>query len=613
MSNDLLSGLNPEQKEAVKYTYGPSIILAGAGSGKTRILIYKMLFLIKEKNINPKNILAVTFTNKAANEMKERIDKALEENKDSRPTISTFHSLCARILRIEAVKLNYSINFAIYDANDQLDIIKKAFSFLGFSTKEYKPQIILSMINTAKNENITADEYSSLFKGHFHEVAGVVYKSYQRMLKEDNAMDFNDLINQTINLFFKNPQTLEKYQEKFKFILIDEYQDTNKAQYELTKLLSFKYNNICIVGDFSQSIYGWRGADYTNLSKFETDFKNTKIFKLSQNYRSTQNILEAANNIIKKNSSHPILYLWTKNEIGKKISFYKARNEQTEAQFIAKKIEEYVNNGYTYSDFAILYRMNAQSRNIEEVLLHFNIPYILIGGIKFYERKEIKDILSYLRYFINPKDSVSFKRLEKIGKIKLKKLIDFMEKIPDEIINSIREGKNQEKFTTLFLMDEILKTTSYLDLYDQKNEEERMRLENIKELRSVASVFPNLTEFLQNIALVEQKELSNDNNLKKGISLMTMHQSKGLEFKIVFITGMEEGIFPHSRSLMDKSELEEERRLAYVGVTRAQEKLFLTFAEKRLFFGQINTSIPSRFLFDLSEKLIENEESLYEY
>ena len=621
MENDLLNPLNKEQNEAVSYMYGPSIILAGAGSGKTRVLMYKILYLIEKGNVDPNNILAVTFTNKAATEMKERIEKLLKnKNVNSKPTIATFHSFCAKILRIEAVKLGYPANFVIYDSQDQINVVKKALDFLGFSLKEYKPQAILSMISGAKNEMITPSEYRAMFKGHFQEVAGLVYSTYEKLLKEDNAMDFDDLINKTINLFRENPTTLKHYQEKFKFILIDEYQDTNKAQYELTKLLSEKYKNICVVGDFSQSIYSWRGADYTNLSKFEKDFENTKVFKLSQNYRSTQKILDVATSVIKKNTSHPILSLWTENQKGEKITVYEARNEQDEAEFIIKKIQYYLNKNYSYSDFAILYRMNAQSRSLEEVFLHFSIPYILIGGTRFYERKEVKDVLSFLRVILNPNDNISIDRIIKIGKTKYKKFLEYTSQLNSKHLDEIRNSQNDEIFTTLYLMDNVLKATGYLDLYDEKIDEERARLENIKELRSVASVFPNLSEFLQNITLVETDENTvnkNENNKKDAISLMTMHSAKGLEFPIVFMVGMEEGIFPHSRSLMDKSELEEERRLAYVGITRAREKLFLTLARKRLFFGSRNTTTASRFLFDIPETLTEKEESepntYYEY
>lgn len=621
MENTLLNPLNKEQNEAVSYIHGPSIILAGAGSGKTRVLMYKILYLIEKGGIEPSNILAVTFTNKAANEMKERIEKLLKEkNIKNKPTIATFHSLCAKILRIEAIKLGYPSNFIIYDSQDQISLVKKALDFLGFSSKEYKPQAILSMISGAKNEMITPPEYKSMFRGHFQEITGLVYSTYERMLKEDNAMDFDDLINKIIYLFRENPQTLIHYQEKFKFILIDEYQDTNKAQYELTKLLSEKYKNICVVGDFSQSIYSWRGADYTNLSKFEIDFKNTKVFRLSQNYRSTQKILDVATSVIKKNTSHPILSLWTQNQQGEKITVYEARNEQDEAEFIIKKMQHYLNKGYSYSDFAILYRMNAQSRSLEEVFLHFNIPYILIGGTRFYERREIKDVLSFLRVILNPNDNISIDRIIKIGKTKYKKFMEYILHLDETNLNKIRTNQNDETFTTLYFMDSVLKNTNYLGLYDEKIDEERARLENIKELRSVASVFPNLGDFLQNITLVETKDNFKDLNeesKKDAISLMTMHSAKGLEFPIVFMVGMEEGIFPHSRSLMNKSELEEERRLAYVGITRAQKKLFLTLARKRLFFGSRNSTTASRFLFDIPETLTEKEQSepntYYEY
>ncbi len=425
MTDDLLKDLNPEQQQAVENTNGPMIILAGAGSGKTRVLTYKVVYLMKEKHVQPENILMVTFTNKAASEMKERIEKFLPNN--AKPLVATFHSLCARILRIDGKYLGLAQNFVIYDSQDQLDAIKQAMKFLDISTKEYKPNALLGMISQAKNELLTPSEYAEIAHGRFQEVAALVYRTYQRILKENDAVDFDDLILQTVLLFQKEQAVLMKYQDRFEYVLVDEYQDTNKAQYVLTKLLAGKWKNVCVVGDFSQSIYSWRGADFKNLSKFQTDFPGTKTFELSQNYRSTQKILDAATSVIKRNTTHPVLELWTENPKGEDITLYEATNEQDEVAYIVQFIEKYGAN--KLKDIAILYRTNAQSRVIEEVLLHFGIPYTLVGGTRFYERKEIKDVLSYLRSFINPKDSISTKRIEKIGKGRFLKFVDYADSL----------------------------------------------------------------------------------------------------------------------------------------------------------------------------------------
>lgn len=596
MENDFLKDLNKEQKQAVEQTDGPIIILAGAGSGKTRVLIHKVLHLINAKNVPADNILMVTFTNKAAAEMKERI--AAKVGTSQKPLVATFHSLCAKILRIDGKEIGLSPKFIIYDDQDQQDAIKEILKHLGLSTKDFKPHSVLSTISQAKNQLIGDTDYRSFARGYFQETVAKIYPMYQKILKENDAVDFDDLINKTIELFKKNPQVLEKYQNKFKYVLIDEYQDTNHAQYRLAKLLCGKWGNICVVGDFSQSIYSWRGADFTNLNKFKTDFKDTKTFSLSQNYRSTQKILDGAYAVISKNTTHPILSLWTENLKGEDITIYEARNEQDEAKFIIGQIAKLVDReGKIYNDLAILYRTNAQSRVIEEVLLHYGVPYSLIGGIRFYERKEIKDILSYLRFLDNNKDMVSYNRLKKIGKKRLEKFENYR----------VQLGENFEK-ETIDLLDAVLKETDYLALYDEEDEEDRGRLENIKELRSVAIEFPNLSQFLENVALVEQEytpDKPKNGEKKNAITLMTLHAAKGLEFPIVFMVGMEEGLFPHSRAQMDKSELEEERRLCYVGITRAKEKLFLTYARRRLFFGQQTSNTISRFLLDLPEHIIE--------
>ncbi|MBI2031526.1 MAG: UvrD-helicase domain-containing protein [Candidatus Levybacteria bacterium] len=604
MDKDLLKDLNDDQKKAVLNTDGPMIILAGAGSGKTRVLTYKVIYLVKKQKVYPDNILMVTFTNKAANEMKERIKKS---QISSQPSVSTFHSLCARILRIDGKHIGISPNFIIYDEQDQIDAVKEAMKLLEISTRDFKPGSILNTISEAKNELIEESEYPKYTRGFFQETVAKVYFLYQKILKENDALDFDDLILKTIYLFESSPQVLKEYQNKFQYILIDEYQDTNRSQYILTKMLagngSIKKQNICVVGDFSQSIYSWRGADFQNLIRFKDDFKNTKTFSLSQNYRSTQKILDAASSVISKNTSHPILTLWTENSSGDDVILYEAANEHNEAEFIINRITDikFQNPKLKYSDFAVLYRTNAQSRSIEEVFLHLGIPYVLIGGTRFYERKEIKDILAYLKILVNPKDKVSLKRIEKLGKGRFKKFQEFHEKFTD--------SEKVNELMTLEILDQVISASDYLSLYDEKDEEDRGRLENIKELRSVAIEFPNITQFLENVALVEQEYLPDHpkNGTKKdAVNLMTLHAAKGLEFPVVFMVGMEEGLFPHSRSLMDKHQLEEERRLCYVGMTRAREKLFLTYSRKRLFFGQRTSNIISRFILELPENILSN-------
>lgn len=593
--SDLLKNLNDEQKEAVLATEGPMIILAGAGSGKTRVLTFKVIYLIKEKGVDPGNILMVTFTNKAAGEMKERVRKVIGA---SNVTISTFHSLCAKILRIDGKEIGILRNFLIYDQGDQVDVVKEVFKDLGLSIKEYKPSSVLSSISQAKNELIEPESYPAFAKGHFQETVARVYPLYQKKLRENNALDFDDLILRTVNLFRRDKNILSKYQNKFQYILVDEYQDTNHAQYQLTKLLSDKFKNITVVGDFSQSIYSFRGADFRNLSKFNEDFKGVMTFKLSQNYRSTQKILDAASSVISKNTTHPVLNLWTDKKGGEEIELFEAQSEHNEAEFLIQKISEikYQNPDIKYSDFAVLYRTNAQSRVIEEVFLHQGVPYILIGGTRFYERREIKDILAYLKILANPKDKVSQKRIEKLGKGRLIRFEEFLSR-----------SENLLRRSTIEIMDSVLKATEYLSLFDEKDEEDRARLENIKELRSVAIEFPDINNFLENVSLVEQEYLPDHpkGDVKKdAVNLLTLHAAKGLEFPVVFMVGMEEGLFPHARALLDRNEIEEERRLCYVGITRARDKLFLSFARRRLFFGLRTNNMVSRFILELPKEII---------
>lgn len=599
----ILNKLNSEQKDAVVNTEGPSIVLAGAGSGKTRVLVHKVLYLMVEKEIPAQNILMVTFSNKAAGEMKERIRNVLQlfKKTSEEPTVATFHSLCAKILRRNGVAIGIPHNFVIYDTADQLDTIKDCLEKLELSPKDIRPKAALEAISAAKNQMIEPSQYAQYARGYIQERVAKIYPLYQILLAERNAVDFDDLLNKTLELFKHSPSILEYYQEKFRYVLVDEYQDTNVSQYRLTKYLSGKCNNICIVGDFSQSIYSFRGADYKNLEKFRADFPEAKVFKLSQNYRSTQTILDAAYAIISNNSSHPVLQLWTDNKAGEEISIFEADNEHKEAEYIVKTInnKKRFDPEFRLSDVAILYRMNAQSRTLEEVFLHFGIPYKLVGGVRFYDRKEVKDVLSFLSYLANPMDAAALKRLQKLGKKRFEEFEFYRQEF--------NEGNYIETKATLEIIDEVLKRSSYLERYDPEDIEDRARLENIKELRSVAIEFPNLISFLENVALVEQEYMPDGQRVAENdeaITLMTMHAAKGLEFRMVFIVGLEEGVFPHAQALFDYGDIEEERRLCYVGVTRAKEHLYLTYAKQRVIFGQRNTATPSRFIFELPEEVL---------
>ncbi len=595
MISNLLQDLNSQQQLAVMATDGPVVILAGAGSGKTKVLTYRVAYLIQEKKVNPESILMVTFTNKAANEMKERIKSLiskLQAPSSNLPYAGTFHSLCAKILRKEGKYLGLPTNYLIYDEDDSLSAIKEVMQKLDISPKNFNPKAVLTTISQAKNELISALEYPQYARGFFQETVARIYLIYQRTLKESDALDFDDLLMETVRLFQKETGVLTKYQETFRYILVDEYQDTNHAQAVLIKLLAKKYKNICVVGDASQSIYGWRGANFRNVLEFKDNFPTLRTFNLEQNYRSTQRILDAAHAVIRHNTSHPVLKLWTDNPAGTKLYLYEGRSEKDEAEFILQTVK----NG-PLNDFVILYRTNAQSRVFEEAFLHQGIPYTLVGGVRFYERKEIKDVLAYLRVLANPKDTVSYKRIEKLGKGRLEKFLEFSQEI------------KVKDLTTMEILDKVLKATGYLELFNPEVEEDLYRLENIKELRSVATEFPDLINFLENVALVEQEYLPErslgNNDKKNAVTLMTLHAAKGLEFPVVFMVGMEEGLFPHSRSLMDREELEEERRLCYVGITRAKKQIYFTYARRRLFFGQRTSNIISRFLTDIPEELLE--------
>lgn len=604
MSDISIHGLNEQQKEAVIYTGGPLLVLAGAGSGKTKVLTHRVAYFISQNLIKPENALLLTFTNKAAGEMKERIISLLPFTLHQLPTAATFHSFCAKILRIDGENISIPRNFVIYDESDQKEEVKEIMEKLNLSTDQYNPASILSGISEAKNMMLTPSEYVNFVRSDWQEVAAKVYVEYEKALKEAGALDFDDLLIKSVVLFKEIPEVLEKWQSRLTHIFVDEWQDTNKIQYTLTKLLVGTRDNITAVGDASQSIYSWRGADYRNINYLMRDYPKIKVINLEQNYRSTQNILDAANLVISKNTSHPILKLWTEKEKGGRIKLYAARNGFDEADFVVNEIDAQMSScpdaKLQYRDFAILYRTNAQSRVLEEAFLHAGIPYILSGGVKFYDRKEIKDVLAFIRYLINPKDQVSKNRIEKIGIRRFEKLETFRIENPD-----------LSELTTLDILDLVIQKTDYLALFQKESEENLARLENLKELRSVATEFPNVTEFLENVTLVEtsqdsSKHVSTNLQQKESVTLMTLHAAKGLEFPIVFMVGMEEGLFPHSRSLMDSNQMEEERRLAYVGITRAKDQLYLTYANSRLYFGERISNPPSRFIMDIPENLLEN-------
>jgi DNA helicase-2/ATP-dependent DNA helicase PcrA len=603
MLDHSISGLNEQQKEAVTYTDGPLLVLAGAGSGKTKVLTHRVAYFISQGLIKPENALLLTFTNKAAAEMRDRIRQLVPSAHSLMPTAGTFHSFCAKVLRIDGRFIGIPINFVIYDDTDQKEAVKQILEKLNISTDQYNPASILNGISEAKNQMLTPEEYKNFVRSEWQEVASKVYGEYENMLKEIGALDFDDLLIKTVKLFKEVPEVLEKWQRQLTHIFVDEWQDTNKIQYNLTKLLVGKNRNITAVGDASQSIYSWRGADFRNINNLSRDYPDLKVINLEQNYRSTQNILDAANQVISKNTSHPILKLWTDKNKGDRIKLYSASNGFAEADFVVNEIESLHLRGVSYADFAVLYRTNAQSRVLEEAFVHNGIPYTLVGGTRFYDRKEVKDSISFIRYLINPKDSVSKARIEKIG-------IRRFEKLEDLRVNSTPEQLNS--LTTLEILDAVIQKTNYLDLFQKPTEENEARLENIKELRSVATEFPVINEFLENVALVEAEQNSKGKlrsanaGPRDVVTLMTLHSAKGLEFPIVFIVGMEEGLFPHSRSLMDSNQLEEERRLAYVGITRAKETLYLTYASSRLYFGERLNNPPSRFIMEISENLMEN-------
>ena len=645
--NDPLRGLNPQQREAVLATDGPLLLLAGAGSGKTRVLTQRIAYLLKEKNVVPWSILAITFTNKAAREMKDRISTIVGPDAED-IWISTFHSMCVRILRRDIDRLGYNRNFTILDSSDQLSVVKQCEKDLNIDPKKYDPRAVLGIISNAKNELKTAEQCADMITGPVEQVAYKVYTQYQKKLKSNNSLDFDDLIMKTIELFRTEPEVLEFYQKKFRYIHVDEYQDTNRAQYMLVKMLASAFKNICVVGDSDQSIYRWRGADITNILNFEKDYPNARVILLEQNYRSTKKILEAANYVIKNNVGRKAKNLWTDNEEGPNIRYYTADSEHTEAYYITSQIQKAIESGRKYRDVAVLYRTNAQSRVVEEVFVKSNIPYNIVGGTKFYDRKEIKDMLAYLRLISNPDDDLSLTRIinvpkRGIGASTVDKIAAYAAQHGISMYRAIQETdqmglsaraaglvaefarliveleRMQEYLSVTELAEEVLKRTEYKEeLRREGTLEARSRLENIDEFLSVTMEFERTNEdktlvaFLTDLALVADIDKLDETEEDKGnaVVLMTLHSAKGLEFPMVFLVGMEEGIFPHSRALMEEAEMEEERRLAYVGITRAEQELFLTRALMRTLYGQTKMNAPSRFIEEIPAHLVEAEGSV---
>jgi DNA helicase-2/ATP-dependent DNA helicase PcrA len=606
--SEILENLNDHQKAAVLHPGGPAVVLAGAGSGKTRVLTTRASWLITHQNVDPTEILLVTFTNKAAQEIGERMFKMTGHKL---PFAGTFHRICAKILRQYGHLIGLTPNFSIFDSDDQLDLLKQLYKKNSWSDKEFHPKGVLGSISSAKNEMIPAMEYREKAKGRYQTFVGHAYVQYQHALAENQAVDFDDLLLRTIELFIANPEVLAKYQHRLSHILIDEYQDTNRVQYVLSKMLALPQQNLYVVGDFSQSIYAWRGADYRNMMNLKNDFPDILEYRLEQNYRSSQSILDAATEVISKNTTHPILKLWTENTNQEQLVMYEADTGEDEA----KKIAQYIQTrdlDKTLSDRAILYRTNAQSRAFEEAFIRAGIPYKLIGGVKFYARKEVKDLLSYLRLFVNPHDEVSRDRAMKIGKRKFEQFWEWREKAALQLIEV--PGDDSEKETTqspLAILEHILLLTEYQKKYDEKDPEDLSRLENIQELLNVSAHFQTVANFLENTALLQDNEMADVTLEGKAdvVTLMSLHSAKGLEFPIVYMVGMEEGLFPHSRSLLDKEQMEEERRLAYVGITRAKQKLYLSYARRRMVYGNITSSSPSRFLNEIPADLVKKEQS----
>lgn len=642
--NPLLTGMNDRQAEAVQTTEGPLLIMAGAGSGKTRVLTHRIAYLIDEKLVNPWNILAITFTNKAAREMKERTFSLNPATEDC--LIATFHSMCVRILRREADHIGYNRNFTIIDPSEQRTLMKRILKTLNLDPKKWNERAILGTISNAKNDLIDEAAYVALAGDMYTEIVAKCYEMYQKELRQSEAMDFDDLIMLTLRLFDKNPDVLTYYQQRYQYIHVDEYQDTNHAQYQLVKLLASRFKNICVVGDADQSIYGWRGADMQNILDFEKDYPEAKVVLLEENYRSTKTILQAANDVIKNNRNRRPKNLWTQNADGEDIVYYRANDEQDEALFVARIIDQLSREGYNHKDFAVLYRTNAQSRTVEEALLKSNIPYTMVGGTKFYSRKEIRDIISYLNLIANTSDNISFERVvnepkrgvgpgtvEKIRNFAADQEMSLLDASSQIMLSPVKGKAAQAVFdfanlilnlrerldelTVTELVELVLERTGYTEqLVAQATLESQARIENIEEFLSVTKNFDEdsendteetgldrLSRFLNDLALIADTDDGDQESSE--VTLMTLHAAKGLEFPVVFIIGMEENVFPLSRAAEDEDELEEERRLAYVGITRAEKVLFLTNANSRLLYGKTNYNRPTRFLNEISSSLLD--------
>ncbi|HEC65841.1 MAG TPA: ATP-dependent DNA helicase PcrA [bacterium] len=649
-----LSKLNPQQLGAVKHTEGPLLILAGAGSGKTSVLTHRIAYLLDQKLAAPEQILAVTFTNKAAGEMKERVAKLANRKGSLVRWIGTFHSVCVRILKTEGHLIGLDQKFTIYDKTDQLSAVKEAMDKLLISKKDFNPNAVLSYISSAKNELVTSEEYPALAQGYFQTTVAKIYPEYQKVLKENNALDFDDLIMKTVQLLQKEKDVLKKYQNLFKYVLVDEYQDTNHAQYLFVLLLAKAHQNLAVVGDDDQSIYKFRGATIKNILNFEKDFPGAKVIKLEQNYRSTQKILDASYGVISQNKKRADKKLWTENDKGESIILFQGMDEKVEAGWVTDRIEELLNSGDKAENITILYRTNAQSRAMEEALLKAGQPYRIIGNVRFYERKEVKDIISYLRTIYNPKDDLSLKRIINVPRRGIgAKSVNQLEEVASSNSHSLVEeilgleindqtdweelkgSKSSStppalsKFRNLIieinaeaaklvpseLIKFILDKSGYLESLDDGTPENEARTENVYELISVATKYDpgsspgqnpeeGLANFMEEIALVEQET---ETEGESGVTLMTVHAAKGLEFDHVFVIGMEEGLFPHSRSYSDVTEMEEERRLAYVAITRAKQNLYLTHTDSRLYFGSRQSNLLSRFVEDIPKELLVKE------
>ncbi|WJY27403.1 DNA helicase PcrA [Sporosarcina trichiuri] len=650
LSQDLLVGMNPEQAKAVKKTEGPLLIMAGAGSGKTRVLTHRIAYLVIEKDVYPSKILAITFTNKAAREMRSRIDGLLGEGSGDRMWVSTFHSMCVRILRRNIDRIGFKKSFTILDSADQLSAVKAVLKERNLDPKQYDPRTLLNIISSAKNECIDADEYRAGMNesNPFDRVIADVYDGYTKKLRKNQSLDFDDLIMLTLRLFEQVPDVLEFYQDKFQYIHVDEYQDTNNAQYRLVKMLAAKFRNICVVGDSDQSIYKWRGADIGNILSFEKDYKDAEVILLEQNYRSTQTILKAANDVIQNNASRYDKRLRTENDEGDAITVYKASDEKDEAQFVVSRIIEHQQeDGLALDQFAVLYRTNAQSRMIEEYLVKSNLDYTIVGGTKFYDRKEIKDILAYLRLIANNDDDLALARIinepkRSIGATSFERMAGFAIENDRSIFDAMQEldfmgltkkaaieaakfrdmiqgfTQMQEFLSVRELTEQVIEKTGYREMLErEKTIESESRLENIDEFLSVTEAFEkraeedegdkSLVAFLTDLALIADIDSldKEENQTAEKIVLMTMHSAKGLEFPVVFVVGMEENIFPHSRSIGDAEEMEEERRLAYVAITRAEKKLYMSSASSRMLYGRSSYNNPSRFISEISGDVID--------